>query len=894
LSKLRVYELARDYGMKGPEMVELLHQLGFEQIKGHMTYLSEADQMMVMARLEASGLRRRAAGADAAEAGSETRGAALPKKKSLPPPIPAPVREPVKKKLPDGTETEAVELEPEPAPAPRKRLPTPPVEPAPQPIAAERAPVVEAAPPPPAPAPLPPAPAPAVPPPPAPRIEEPVVAERHPAAEPPPQPPPAGGAEAPSDDVKRLLVPQPKAKILRRIELAPETIRDATRRSAPSSERNPAGVDRNLRRMALQNAQSRPGTLRSPLGGPQRRGPGGASARGRGPGSRRPGGSRDRGMAATVDPNKIVELTPPVSIKALSEALGIKVNELIATLTFKLGVKGKTINSFLTPEEVELVALEANRNIKIVERREAEEELLQDIVEQTAEATDFLRAPVVTFMGHVDHGKTSLLDALRRSDVVAKEAGGITQHIGAYRVQSPTGHELVVLDTPGHAAFTAMRARGAGITDVVVLVVAADDGVMPQTEEAISHARDAKVPIVVAVNKCDKPGANPMQVRQQLAIKGLQPEEWGGTTQFAEVSALTGQGLDTLVEKIMLEAELLDLKAKPDAPATGVVVESRQSPEQGIVVNVLVTNGTLRLRERVLCGNSFARVRGMMDDHGRMVEEAGPSTPVAILGMDTLPQPGEKFYAVTDAKKAREVVEERQRRARDLSLAERTVNTITLENLSEALAAQKIQELKIILKADVTGSLEPIRRSLEELSSNEVRVNIIHTALGGITEADVALAEAGKAVIIGFNTVPDQAARQAAERAGVDIRFYDVIYHLIDDMKLAIEGLLAPDEVEKVLGHAEVRAVFKSSRFGNIAGCYVLDGVVTRGAKVRVSRDKKLVHTGSIATLKRVKDDVREVRAGFECGMTIEGWNDVREGDQLEFYEMQLVKRTLS
>ena len=537
--------------------------------------------------------------------------------------------------------------------------------------------------------------------------------------------------------------------------------------------------------------------------------------------------------------------------------------------------------------------MELERNVKIVETKRAEDELIESLVEQTADISQDTRAPVVTFMGHVDHGKTTLLDALRGSDVAitSGEAGGITQHIGAYKITTAQDHNFVVLDTPGHAAFTAMRARGANITDVVVLVVAADDGVMPQTEEAVAHAKEAGVPIVVAVNKCDLPGARPDQVRQQLAVKGLQSEEWGGEVGFVNVSAVSGEGLPELAERILLEAEVAELAAKPLAPASGVVVESRRSAEQGIVVNALVMDGTLRLKDQVICGESYARVRGISDDRGRQIEVAGPATPVSILGLDKLPQPGDKFFAVADVKKAKEVIDDRQRRARTRDLAERTA--VTIENLGATIAAKDVSEIKVILKADVMGSLEPIRSSLAELATDEVRFNIIHAALGAITETDATLAAASQAMIIGFSTVPDVTARQIADRMGVEIRFYDVIYSLIDEMKLALEGLLKPEEIETVHGAAEIRAAFKSSKFGNIAGCYITDGLVTRNSRVRLSRDGKVIHSGSIGSLRRVQDDVREVKTGFECGLTITNFSDVREGDELTFYEVELVKRKL-
>ena len=688
--------------------------------------------------------------------------------------------------------------------------------------------------------------------------------------------------------IKRLIKPELRAKVMGKIQLPESTIRDANRRSAP---RDPGSVDHALRMKALTHTQSRSATR---TGTGQRRGPGtrgGPRGRGRdqGRGQRRRSGSV--GISTTIDPDKLIEIEPPITVKGLSEALGVKVSSLIATLTFKMKVAGKTINSFLDPDEVELVAIEIGRNIKIVERKEAEEQLLETLVSASEDIQAFQRAPVLTFMGHVDHGKTTLLDALRRSDVVKGEAGGITQHIGAYKITTEAGQQFVILDTPGHAAFTSMRARGASLTDIVVLVVAADDGVMPQTEEAVNHAIAAKSRIVVAVNKCDSPGAKPDQVRQQLSVKGLQAEEWGGEVQMVNVSALTREGLDELIEKVLLEAELLELQAKPDAPGSGVVVESRQSAEQGIVVNVLVNDGTLRVRDMVICGESFARVRGMVDDHGQQCTEAGPATPVSIIGLTKLPSPGDKFFVVEDAKKAKEVAEDRQRRSRANDLADRS--RVTVENLAAKLRDQEIDEINVILKADVMGSLEPLRTGLAEIGTDEVRVNVIHKGLGAVTETDVGLAEASNAIIIGFNTVPDPAARQAADRANVEIRYYDIIYKLLDEMRLALEGMLKPEEVEEIEGHAEIRAIFKSSKFGNISGCFVTDGLVTRNHNVRLSRGGRVVFRGKIGSLRRVDDDVREVKADYECGLTIANFNDVKIEDELEFFTVKFIPRKL-
>ena len=906
--------------MKGPDLVKLLRDMGFDGITSHQKALDPGDEMMVLARLEAHGLKKKpaeeaaadakpkkkllpGASADAAEEPEATAPAAepeapakkplkkdkelkeLPAKKALPSkpaakksirPIEEPAHEPEAEPLP------VAEVVPEPVAAPAiAPLPEPvvehvpavaaqtepePVEPAPVEVELRPEPIAEVVAEAPRPAPMPTA---------AP-IPAPIAAQ-------------AGGqgaaaelapAETP-ESVRKLLIPQKKATVVGRIELPQETIRDARSRSAPNTD---------LRRAALQKTQGQRSATRPPVsGGMQRRAPAGPGQR---PGSRDQAmrGPKKSRIPTTIDPDKEIEVTPPVSIKGFSEALGIKVTDLIATLTFKLQVAGKNINSYLSQDEVELVAMELDRKVKIVEHKHAEEEMIEKLVEDAAGEIEILRAPVVTFMGHVDHGKTSLMDALRNTDIAKGEAGGITQHIGAYKVTSEQG-SFVILDTPGHAAFTAMRARGAQITDLAVIVVAADDGVMPQTEEAINHAKAAKVPVVVAITKCDLPQANTMQVKQQLMVKGLQAEEWGGTTGIVEVSSTKRTGLENLIERIMLESEVLELKARPDAPGRGIVVESKQSPEQGVVVTVLVTDGTLKVKDSIVCGESFSRVRAMIDDHGRQITEAPPSTPVTVFGLDRLPMPGDKLFAVEDAKKAREVVEDRQRRIREQSLAERSA--VTLETLSAKLAEKNMQEIKLILKADAMGSLEPLRKCLDELTTPEVRVNLVHSALGGINETDVSLAEASGAVIVGFHTVADSSARQAAERAGVEIRYYDVIYELLDNVKAAMEGLLKPEEVESILGHAEVRAVFKSSKFGVIAGCYITDGSCKRNAKVRLSRDGRVVYSGKVASLRREKDDAREVRAGFECGLTLQDYQDIKEGDILEFAQVDLVRRTL-
>ncbi len=693
--------------------------------------------------------------------------------------------------------------------------------------------------------------------------------------------------------IRRLPQPERRAKILGRIELPKETIADATRRSAPGGARNPANVDRNLRQAALDQFRSRSsgGSPFRRQGSPFGRGPSGMRG-GRGKGGQNKKKRNPLAPPPGIDPEKLVQVEAPVTIKKLSEALGHRVNELLVVL-LRLGVKAN-INSYLDTDQVELVALELGRNVEVIEEKDVEEELLEELTKEHKEIGDkglTSRPPITTFMGHVDHGKTSLLDALRKSNVTKGEAGGITQHMGAYRVHRGDT-DIVVLDTPGHEAFTSMRARGAQLTDIVVLVVAADDGVMPQTEEALNHAKAANVPIIVAVNKIDKAGANPMRIRQQLATLGLQPEDWGGTTQFVDTSAITGQGLDELVEKIGLEAMVLELEANPDKPGSGRVIEAKQTPAQGNVISMMVLDGTLKKGDWVLVGQGTGRVRLLVDDSGKQIKEAGPGTPVEILGIPELPKPGDKFHVVKDAKAAKEVAGQRAAKIRTTILAEKS--KARMADVKAQLEAKKIEEIRLILKADVMGSLEPIRQSLEKLSNEEVRVRILHAALGGISETDVALADASQAILIGFNSVPDEKARQRAEKANVTIRHYNVIYELIDDVKLAMEGMLAPEQKEEVRGRAEIRKVFRSSKFGNLAGCMVTSGKINRNYQVRLIRDNIVIYTGKIAGLRREKDDVRDVRENFECGIKVQNYEDIREGDLIEAFEILEIKRTLA
>ena len=585
------------------------------------------------------------------------------------------------------------------------------------------------------------------------------------------------------------------------------------------------------------------------------------------------------------------DITVPetITVADLAHKMSLKAAEVIKVL-MKLGTMA-TINQVLDQETAMIVVEELGHVAKRAKLDDPDAYLAEQQLESPAEVKLEPRAPVVTVMGHVDHGKTSLLDTIRRTRVASGEAGGITQHIGAYHVNTPRGM-VTFLDTPGHEAFTAMRARGAKVTDAVVLVVAADDGVMPQTIEAIYHAKAAKVPIVVALNKIDKPEANPDRVKQDLASKEVVPEEWGGDTMFVEVSAKTGKGIDALLERILLQAEVLELKAPRDAPAKGVVVESRLDKGRGPVATVLVQSGTLKRGDVVLAGAVFGRVRAMLDESSSSLETAGPSIPVEILGLSDVPVAGSEVLVLGDERKAREIALFRQGKFRDVKLAKQ--QSAKLENIFDQMGEGQAKTLSLIIKADVQGSYEGLAHALSRLSTDEVKVNIVHAAVGGITESDVNLALASKAVIIGFNARADVAARKLAESNGVDIRYYNVIYEAVDEVKAALSGMLAPERKENVLGLVEVRQIFKISKVGTVAGCYVTEGLVRRsGAKIRVLRDNVVIHDGELDSLKRFKDDVREVKAGFECGLSLRNFDDLKIGDELEVYEVVEVARTL-
>ncbi|MBQ5963443.1 translation initiation factor IF-2 [Massilia sp. ZL223] len=703
----------------------------------------------------------------------------------------------------------------------------------------------------------------------------------------------------------KLMMSQP-----RRVIKAPEPVKPAAPAAAPAAtgtlhkpaDKKPAeakpgdkkpGDKKSIKSANVSSTWSDDAKKR---GGPsvKTRGGAGAGAGGRdgwrsgGRGGRRGhGDDRESNFQAPTEAIvKDVHVPETITVAELAHKMSVKASEVIKQL-MKLG-QMCTINQVLD-QETAMIVVEEMGHKAFAAAVDDPEALLADQGEHT-EFEAKPRAPVVTVMGHVDHGKTSLLDYIRRAKVAAGEAGGITQHIGAYHVDTPRGM-VTFLDTPGHEAFTAMRARGAKATDIVILVVAADDGVMPQTKEAIAHAKAAGVPLVVAINKIDKQGANPDRVTQELVAEGVVPEEYGGDSPFVPVSAKVGTGIDDLLEQVLLQAEVLELTAPVEAPARGLVVEARLDKGRGPVATILVQSGTLKRGDVVLAGSSFGRVRAMLDENGKSVSEAGPSIPVEIQGLTEVPSAGEEAMVMADERKAREIALFRQGKFRDVKLAKQ--QAAKLENMFDQMAEGEVKNLPLIVKTDVQGSQEALVGSLQKLSTSEVRVQIVHAAVGGISESDVNLAVASKAVIIGFNARADAQARKLAEANGVDIRYYSIIYDAIDEIKTALSGMLAPEKREHVTGQVEIRQVILVSKVGAIAGCLVTDGVVKRTSSVRLLRNNIVVWTGEIDSLKRFKDDAKEVRAGLECGLSLKNYNDIQVGDTLEVFEVQEVARTL-
>ena len=586
---------------------------------------------------------------------------------------------------------------------------------------------------------------------------------------------------------------------------------------------------------------------------------------------------------STVKPKRPeIKLEGQVTVGELAARLEIAPAQLISRL-LDLGIMA-TINQSLSPDAIELIAEELQVNM-VYQADPMEQNLLSG--DSDSDKVQVVRIPVVTVLGHVDHGKTSLLDAIRNANVTAGEVGGITQHIGAYQVETK-GKKIVFLDTPGHEAFTSMRARGAQVTDIAILVVAADDGVMPQTVEAINHVKAAEVPIIVALNKIDRPNANPDRVKQQLSDQGLVPEDWGGETICVHVSAIKGEGLDDLLEMILLVAEMSELSASPGKSARGTVIEAKLDRGRGPVATVLVQDGTLTIGEPIICGTISGKVRAMMNDKGERISEAGPSTPVEVLGLNDVPMAGDLFQAVSDDRMARQVAEKRSIKIKE---ATHRSQRITLDDLFKQIQEGEVRDLNLIIKGDVQGSVEALQEALLKLGLEDVKIKIIHTGVGSISESDVMLASASNAIIIGFNVRPDSNARKLSEQDRVDIRLYRIIYEIIDDIKAAVTGMLKPEFKEIILGQAQVRQVFKASKLGSIAGCYVTEGKITRNASIRLIRDGAVVHEGRLGSLKRFKDDTREVLTGFECGILLENYNDIHEGDMIEAYTMEQVVR---
>ncbi len=930
-TKQRVYEVARDLGMDNRALVALLQSVGVTEAKNHMSAIApeqierlkrhlekQKSPAVVEERIRPTVVKRRSVNKpETASSPAQPRVSAPPEPvfPSEPPRSvsrPAPVSAPV----PSAPPSSAVSAPPPPvvAPPPSQVAAAPPpppsVEPEALPVAAAPSrpaaveePAVSARPAPPPPAleertevaaPPPPAPEPPPAPAPAPAVEQPAAAVPPPAPAPLPSPvaaPPAAAAAA-----------APAAEPPKRPSSPPRTGIDVWegRPGVPMPQVQRSPTPRRVQYDPKAGAmRGRPG--QQPLGGPM----GGRMGQHRGPmrpGQRGPHGMISRAPRLPGGPpttqersahKKKVRIEESVNLQTLSAKIGVKATEVLMKL-MRLGMTGVNINSTLDADTAKIVANEFGWEVEDVAVSEADALVAaQGGVEAEATTEGALaRPPVVTVMGHVDHGKTSLLDQIRKANVVAGEAGGITQHIGAYSVETPHG-PITFLDTPGHEAFTAMRARGAQATDIVILVVAADDGVMPQTKEALNHAKSANVPIVVAVNKIDKQGAEPDRVKRQLAELGLNPEEWGGDTLYSNVSAHTREGIDQLLEQVVLQAEVLELTANPSKPATGIVIEAELDRGRGPVATILVTDGTLNRGDVILAGAGWGKVRAMTDSHGRQVATAGPATPVVVIGLNDVPSAGDPVHVIKDPKKAQELAEGRKTKEKRALGPSTGARAMTLEDLAKALAENEQLELKLIIKADVQGSVEAVSDALIRLTTEKVKVSVVHEAAGAITEGDVNLAVAAGAIIIGFNVRPAGKAAALAQKENIQIRQYNIIYNVVDEVKAAMEGLLAPTLVEKVIGRAEIRQIFRVSKSGNVAGCMVTEGVVRRNASIRIVRDSAVIWTGKLATLKRFKDDAREVKEGFDCGMAFENYQDVKEGDIVEAFELEEVRQTL-
>jgi translation initiation factor IF-2 len=892
LSKLRVHDLAGEFGISSDEVINLLRVMDVP-VRSHLSPLSDDQVARIRARWEREKRARVAAPPAATRRRRGTAAAPAPEIKAEPAPAAdASVRR--RRRVATEPAPEVVEAEPA-APTPEVKASTPAAPPAPAsaPIAATAAgdaAVVDRPRTPPPAAPRQPAA------PPAPATFNPSAThsagtertERHESRDrqrpqpvvpgaPRPRPVATGAPYAP---------PRPVASAAPGAGTAPPRREDRAPSRGGGEDRGARRGKKGKRGVDQEAVSANIGKTMASMRGPIRRG----GARRAEDGTYREEMAAQR-QAEVEREKKTVRVNEFITVSELAQILKTPAVQIVGFAFKNLGLM-VTINQRLDFDQIELIAGEFG--FQAVKEEEYAADLnATAVVEDTAEQLE-PRPPVVTIMGHVDHGKTSLLDYIRKSNVVAGESGGITQHIGAYHVSLPGGKAITFLDTPGHEAFTAMRARGAQVTDIVVLVVASDDQVMPQTIEAISHAKNAGVPMIVAINKIDVPGANPMKVKQDLLQHGVVLEEFGGTVLSSEVSAKKGTNVDSLLDQILLQAEILDLKANPNRSATGAVIEAQLDPGKGPVATMLVSNGTLHVGDDFICGMYSGRVRALLDERGRAVKDAGPAIPVQILGIGGVPMAGDQFVVVEDAMESREIAQRRQRLDREAKSRRTAKGVVSLEDFMSQTAPGQARTLRIVIKADQGGPAEALADALAQLSNEEVSVEVIHRGVGAITESDILLARASGAIIVGFHVRPDNNARSAAEREGVEIKLYKIIYEAVEDVRAALEGMLRPEEREVVLGEAEVRELFKVPRMGVIAGCSVRSGVINRTGRVRVIRDSSEIYDGNISSLRRFKDDVKEVREGFECGIGVENFNDIKVGDVLECYKKEQVARTLT
>ncbi len=907
MSKTRIYDLAKEYGMVGKDLAAKLKDMGFTQVKSHMTALDDFEVLEVQAKLEAYGIISPTAKKE--ESGEDLGGGLIVRRKKkgptkeAAPKAPAPEPEDSEEPEPVAEAAPVVEAAPVAEPTPEPEAPVEVEAEEPAPVAKKPSVVEPAAVEPEAPVAADPTPA------------EPVAEVEAPVAEvAEPQ------ADAPKDEVKPAAKAktakkkageedskEPKGKVVGFIDLS--TIKTHTPKRPESRRLRGQNEDfvPNVQPTFGKKGRGAPraeGGERDGLTAQQlrdressrflrRRGPT-TQRGGAGGGGRRGGSSRRIDHSGSPFAGKTVDIEEPISVRKLAEVMSVKGAELLRVAFKLLGFGQVNITSLIDADTAELLANEFEVELNITQEVAAEEALIQRLTDERDAVEErhlIARSPAVAFLGHVDHGKTTLIDTIRKSRIASGESGGITQHLGAYRVTTKLGHELCVIDTPGHAAFTAMRSRGASAVDVVVLVVAADDGVMPQTREAVDHAKAAGAPIIVAINKCDRPEANPEKVRNELSSFGLIPEEWGGSTAMLEVSALTGDGVEELLERVFLESEVLELRATDEGPASGIVLEAEIQQGKGKVAHLLVQDGMLKRGDVILAGQGYGRVRSIHNDFGKVILEAGPAMPVEVTGLNELPFIGDKFYVVDTLDQAQEVATERARKSRQMNQVERA--SVNKENLFEAVALAGKTMIPLIIKTDVQGSAEVIRQQIETMQHDEVEPKVLMSSVGQVVDSDVDLAATSEARILAFHVSAATKVRQSADRQGVEILSFNVIYEILDYVKNLMEGELAPEVSEQITGHAEIKRIFKSSRAGAIAGCMVLDGTLTRDSTCRLLRDGQVIFTGQLGSLRREADDAKEVREGFECGLTVKNYNNIEVGDIVETFKQIKSARTL-